>query len=240
VHNLGHTRSSNQRDHFLLTPDTFVRAPLPGMHNAAAIVHAAPAHGAGFTEYTVEFEPGGSMNIGFGQAFAYVVDGSVVAGDQRLTAGQFAYFPPESGDRVESEKASRVVVIEKPFVALQAMPGFFSGDERAIEAKPLPGGQAVEVRSLIPDDFAHDFAVSTMTFQPGATLPMVEIHVMEHGLLMLEGGGIYRLGEHWYPVAAGDFIWMAPYCPQWFGALGRKPAKYLIYKDWNRHPLDSA
>ena len=37
---------------------------------------------------------------------------------------------------------------------------------------------------------------------------MVEIHVMEHGLLMLEGGGIYRLGDSWYPVEAGDFIWM--------------------------------
>jgi (S)-ureidoglycine aminohydrolase len=30
---------------------------------------------------------------------------------------------------------------------------------------------------------------------------------------------------------------MAPYCTQWFGALGKTPAKYLIYKDWNRHPL---
>jgi (S)-ureidoglycine aminohydrolase len=239
MHNLGYTRSRHQRDHFLLTADTFVRAPLPGMRNATAIVHAAPAHGAGFTEYTVEFEPGGSMNIGFGQAFVYVVDGSVVAGDQRLTAGQYAYFPPESGDHVESEEGGRLVVIEKPFVALQALPGFFFGDERALEPKPLLGDEAVEVRSLIPDDFTHDFAVNTMTFQPGATLPMVEIHVMEHGLLMLEGGGIYRLGEHWYPVAAGDFIWMAPYCPQWFGALGKKPAKYLIYKDWNRHPLDS-
>jgi (S)-ureidoglycine aminohydrolase len=66
---------------------------------------------------------------------------------------------------------------------------------------------------------------------------MVETHVMEHGLLMLQGGGIYRLGDFWYPVAAGDFIWMGPYCPQWFGALGKTPAKYLIYKDWNRHPL---
>jgi (S)-ureidoglycine aminohydrolase len=63
---------------------------------------------------------------------------------------------------------------------------------------------------------------------------MVEIHVMEHGLMMLEGGGIYRLGEKWYPATAGDFIWMAPYCPQWFGAIGKRPAKYLIYKDWNR------
>ena len=82
-----------------------------------------------------------------------------------------------------------------------------------------------------------DFAVNTMTFQPGASLSMVEMHVMEHGLMMLEGGGIYRLGDSWYPVTAGDFIWMAPWCPQWFGALGKVPAKYLIYKDWNRHPL---
>jgi len=73
-----------------------------------------------------------------------------------------------------------------------------------------------------------------MTFQPGASLPRVEAHVMEHGLLMLAGGGIYRLGDRWYPVMAGDFIWMAPYCPQWFGAIGKTPAKYLIYKDWNR------
>jgi (S)-ureidoglycine aminohydrolase len=30
---------------------------------------------------------------------------------------------------------------------------------------------------------------------------------------------------------------MGPWCPQWFGAIGKVPAKYLIYKDWNRHPL---
>ena len=28
-----------------------------------------------------------------------------------------------------------------------------------------------------------------------------------------------------------------PGSPQWFGALGKTAAKYLIYKDWNRHPL---
>jgi len=44
---------------------------------------------------------------------------------------------------------------------------------------------------------------------------------MEHGLMMLEGGGIYRLGDSWYPVTAGDFIWMGPWCPQWFGAIGK-------------------
>ena len=86
-------------------------------------------------------------------------------------------------------------------------------------------------------ELSFDFAVNTMTYQPGAALSMVEMHVMEHGLIMLEGGGIYRLGDSWYPVTAGDFIWMGAWCPQWFGAIGKVPAKYLIYKDWNRHPL---
>ena len=75
------------------------------------------------------------------------------------------------------------------------------------------GDEALRVRSLMPDGPAYDFAVNTMTYDPGAALSMVEIHVMEHGLLMLEGGGIYRLGDAWYPVEAGDFIWMARLLP---------------------------
>jgi (S)-ureidoglycine aminohydrolase len=38
-------------------------------------------------------------------------------------------------------------------------------------------------------------------------------------------------------VAAGDVIWMAPYCPQWFVAMGKSPASYLYYKDVNRAAL---
>ncbi len=28
----------------------------------------------------------------------------------------------------------------------------------------------------------------------------------------------------------GDVIWMAPYCPQWFAAVGEEPAGYIYYK----------
>jgi len=70
-----------------------------------------------------------------------------------------------------------------------------------------------------------------MTYQPGAALSMVEMHVMEHGLIMLEVAD-YRLADAWYPVTAGDFHLDGPWCPQWFGAIGKLPAKYLIYKDW--------
>ena len=113
-------------------------------------------------------------------------------------------------------------------------PAIVISNESSIAEVPLMGDSSLRVRSLMPNTDEYDFAVNTMTYDPGAGLSMVEVHVMEHGLLMLEGGGIYRLGDSWYPVEAGDFIWMAPYCPQWFGALGKQPAKYLIYKDWNR------
>ena len=63
------------------------------------------------------------------------------------------------------------------------------------------------MRKLLPDDPGFDFAVNTMQYLPGATLPTVEIHVREHGRLMLDGGGIYRLSD------------------------------LFSYKDWNRHPL---
>ena len=75
------------------------------------------------------------------------------------------------------------------------------------------------------------------TYDAGGHLPQVEIHVMEHGLLMLDGTGVYRLGDEWFPVQAGDVIWMASYCPQWFVAMGKKPARYLYYKDIHRDRL---
>jgi len=240
MQNLGFTRSSHQRDHFLLTPDTFIRAPLPGMLNATAIVHVGPIVGAGFTEYTVEMGAQGRFATGPLQTFLWVLEGAVHTRETWLTPGQYAYLPEGSAEVITSDQAAKVVVIEKPYLSLgDAPPTAFCGDERKVDANPLMDDDALAVRTLLPGDTTFDFAVNTMTFQPGATLPMVEIHVMEHGLLMLEGEGIYRLNDRWYPVKAGDFIYMAPYCPQWFGALGKKPAKYLIYKDWNRHPTTS-
>jgi len=239
MNRLGHTRSAHQPDHLVHTPDTFVRAPLPGMENATAIVHIAPAGGAMFTQYTVEFAAGGVLPPSPAQRFLYVLAGTVEADGHPLTAGGFTYLPPEQDARIVAPSTARAAVIEKPYEPLddRDAPDMLVGRETDAPVSLIDNDPWLEVRSLVPDDPAFDFRVNTMTYQPGAGLPMVEIHVMEHGLLMLEGGGIYRLGDRWYPVEAGDFVWMAPYCPQWFGAIGKVPAKYLIYKDWDRHPL---
>ncbi|RXH55007.1 (S)-ureidoglycine aminohydrolase [Granulicella sibirica] len=246
MHHLGHTRSAHHRDHLLHTPDAFIRTPLPGLEKGMAIVHASPAGGAGFTQYTVELEAGGVLaesGLAGVQRFVYVVYGAVdLASDatfRQLTADGFAYIPPDTAHTITANADAVLQVIEKPFTGVGDVvpPRLFTGNERAVAGVPLAGDEGLEVRALLPADFAQDFAVNTMTYAPGAALSLVEVHVMEHGLMMLAGGGIYRLGEHWYPVTAGDFIWMGPYCPQWFGALGKTPAKYLIYKDFNRHPL---
>ncbi len=244
MHNLGETRSARRSDHLLLTPDTFIRAPLPGMKSCAAIVHVSPAMGAQFTQYTAEFAPGGELGPTDAQRFIYVLEGSVKVAAAKsksvtLEAGGYAFFPQASSHRITATRTSRVAVMEKiyePFASIKP-PAAIVSSEDSVPSSALGGDSDLQVRCLLPDGPEFDFAVNTMTYQPGAALSLVEMHIMEHGLLMLEGGGIYRLGDSWYPVAAGDFIWMGPWCPQWFGALGKKPAKYLIYKNWNRHPL---
>jgi (S)-ureidoglycine aminohydrolase len=243
MHKLGQTRSTNQRDHVLHTPETFVRAALPGMELATAVVHISPAGGAAFTQYTAELEPGGKLGPTSNQRFIYALEGAAdLATDttfQTLTPGAYAYIPEDSAHTLTAQQTTRLAVIEKPYDALASVPvpEALVGHEDKTLSVPLNDDPDLQVRSLIPNSLSFDFTVNTMTYQPGAALSMVEVHVMEHGLLMLEGGGIYRLGDSWYPVTAGDFIWMGPFCPQWFGAIGKRPAKYLIYKDWNRHPL---
>jgi (S)-ureidoglycine aminohydrolase len=238
MHHLGQTRSANKADHLLQTPDTFVRTALPGMQKATAIVHIAPARDARFTQYTAEFEEGGLLEPTSTQRFVYVLEGELEVNGARLGWGDYAYLPPEHDAIVAAKSVARAAVVDKPYRPLSGVlaPAYFTGRESDVAATLLMGDEGLEVRSLLPDNTSFDFAMNTMTYLPGAALPMVEIHVMEHGLLMLSGGGIYRLGDHWYPVTEGDFIWMAPFCPQWFGALGKTPAKYLIYKDWNRRP----
>ncbi len=213
MHNLGNTRSAQQPNHLLLTPDTFVRTTLPGMKGCAAIVHAGPALGAGFTQYAAEFEPGGELGGTIAQRFVFIMEGAVKLETPDKQYETLPTIPP---------------------------PHLIVSHEDKIASHPLGDDPGLQVKCLLPDEMSFDFAVNTMVYQPGAALSMVEMHVMEHGLIMLEGGGIYRLGDSWYPVTAGDFIWMAPWCPQWFGAIGKVPAKYLIYKNWNRHPLADA
>src|SRR5580658_10515839 len=118
MHQLGQTRSAHRADHILQTPDTFVRAPLPGMHKATAIIHAAPAIGARFTQYTAEFEAGGSLGPAAVQRFLYVLEGQLEVNGASLTRDDYAYFPPAHAATVSAKTGARAAIIEKPYQPL--------------------------------------------------------------------------------------------------------------------------
>lgn len=243
---LGQTRSRIAPRYALITPDTHVWASLPGWRGATAAVHISPQLGARFTQATVLMEAGavsGPPAAGV-ERVAFVLEGrlEVDAPDGRahkLGPEDFAFLPAGRPHELRATSAARLVLFEKPFVAAdgQPAPEAYVGHASDAPGEPFMGDEAARLQTLLPNGPQFDLAVNLFAYQPGAALPQVEIHVMEHGLVMLSGAGVYRLGDDWHPVQAGDVIWMASYCPQWFVAMGKEPARYLYYKDVNRDPL---
>ncbi len=245
----GHTRSRIAANHALMTADAHVRGPLPGWKGATAVVHISPHLGARFIQASVALETGG-MSGGAAEGverFLFVRIGAVtvkVPGGgpaKRLEAEGFAYFPADRPHEIKAVEPTELLVFEKPFQRAPGveLPEAVIGAASDVPGEPFMGDEDARLQVLLPQDERFDLAVNLFTYQPGATLPQVEVHVMEHGLVMLDGMGVYRLGDSWYPVEAGDVIWMASYCPQWFVAMGKTPARYLYYKDVNRDPLSA-
>src|SRR5207247_6967453 len=104
------------------------------------------------------------------QRFVYVLDGEVETRNTAVVAGDYVYLPPDSGLAISAKSSARAAVIEKPYQVLEGAgtPEFFVGRESSIAGQPLGGDEALEVRALVPACAAFDFAVNTMTFQPGA------------------------------------------------------------------------
>ena len=108
------------------------------------------------------------------------------------------------------------------------------GNESDIPKQIWSDNPHSRLQTLIPDEFAFDMAMNIFTFDPGYGLPIVETHVMEHGLYFMQGKGLYFLGKDWMEVEANDFIWMGPFCPQSFYATGPTASRYLYFKNVNR------
>lgn len=240
----GATRNVVKKSYALLTPSGFVPSLLPGWENAVCIVLISPAMGAKFCQFliTLNKDGVGRGNTGKTEYFVYVLEGSASvmldAKRHRMEAGSFVYIPPGKDIHFQGSNA-RLMIFQKVYERLAGTeaPAAMVGQQREVKGKPFLGHDEARLQVLLPDVPGFDMAVNIFTYQPGATLPFVETHVMEHGLLMLEGQGVYRLDADYHPVQAGDVIWMAAYCPQWFVAMGKTPASYIYYKNVNRDPM---
>ena len=246
----GTTRTRVRSDYALLTPDGHVPAPLQNWTNTDGVIVISPALGAEFCQYLVHGRAGSSSaGAALGvERFVWVAEGSVTVRaegrEEVLDDGGYFFAPADVGHSLECSVGCRLWVFEKPFEALEGegasgadAPSVVFGNSADVEAIPFLGDPDARLKTLLPDLPGYDLAVNLFTYEPGATLPFVETHIMEHGLLMVDGMGVYRLGDDWHPVQKGDVIWMAPYCPQWFVAMGKTQASYLYYKNVNRDPL---
>jgi (S)-ureidoglycine aminohydrolase len=239
------TRSVVKRNHALISPDGYINSNVPGWKNCTVNVILNEQMGARLCQTLITFQKDGSLDgrTDKSQLFFYVVSGKCTAAvggrPRHLSRGHFVYIPVGNEYLFnEIEEGTRLLSFHKVYELLEGTttPEVIFGNAATIPGKEYMGDPALRLQVLLPDDLSFDMAVNIFTYDPGGHLPMVETHVMEHGLLYLQGQGIYMLDHEWYPVKAGDSIWMGPYCQQWFTAMGKEPAVYIYYKNVNRFP----
>jgi (S)-ureidoglycine aminohydrolase len=223
----------------LLTPANRYVSRLPTLPGAELFKLVTPRLApARFAQYLVEAgERALSCPVASGfEHFLLAIGGdchvSLDGGRRSLGYRGFAYLPLSSSFSIELGPAATVMWIKRryePWPGLEAPPAVF-GSLPAVPADPTPVLGLVRRELLDPADPAFDFNISHMEFAPDAALAQIEIHDEEHGLYMTSGGGVYHLDGDEHTVAADDFIYMAPYCPQGFSA-GPDGGSYLLYKD---------
>lgn len=202
-----------------------------------------------FSQYIMEVAPGGGSDQPEADAKAegvlFVVHGGAtltVNGETHtLTEGGYAFLPPSTDWTLHNttDDMLRFHWIRKSYEAVPGLPApeVIIANENDIAPNVMPdtNGAWATTRFVEPTDLRHDMHVTIVTLQPGAVIPFLETHVMEHGLYVLEGKAAYRLNADWVEVEAGDYMWLRAFCPQACYAGGPGPFRYLLYKDVNRH-----
>lgn len=226
-----------------------VTSVFPEWSGARAWVLNRPVAGGAttFAQCLVEVSPGGGSDhpepeSGV-ESFVFVLSGSLTVRFggtvHELAPGGFAYLPPGADWSVRNDGDGPawfnwIRKHHEPFAGRAPVARF--GNEQDIEPDPMPGtdGSWRTTRMLPVDDLAYDMHVNVVTFEPGASIPFAETHVMEHGLYMLEGKAVYHLNGDWVEVEAGDYLSLRAFCPQACYAGGPGLFRYLLYKDVNR------
>ena len=201
-----------------------------------------------FSQSIIEIMPqGGSKNPELdrsAECVIFVLDGELELTLENktytLTPGSYVFIPPDQNWTIfnYSGKPARLTWIRKKYNGVTGIkvPSPFVTNEKDIDSIPMPDTDGVwsTTRFVDPFDLGHDMHVNIVSIRPGGIIPFMETHVMEHGIYILQGKGIYRLNEDSVEVEAGDFIWLRAFCPQSCYAGGTETFRYLLYKDVNR------
>ena len=241
---LVHGRTRLRARYALMPLEGYPVSRLPGWAGAEVKVLASPAIGAQFAQYLADVPAG--VQGGFPvppqvETFHYVLSGTGrftdgAAVQRPLKPGSFGLTPPGCRAEFTAAEPLRVLLLRKryePAAGIEVFSGSY-GEEPEVPRQVWGDSPHSLLQTLIPDELPFDLAMNIFTFDTGFGLPIIETHVMEHGLYFLQGKGLYYLDQEWMEVEKDDFIWMGPFCPQSFYATGPEPARYIYYKNVNR------
>ena len=225
-----------------------VESDLLGFEKVKVEVLVTPDMGADFIQYELVFEKETNITINQNdefEHFLFVLEGGVqvliAEKEKMLEEGGFAYIPPDTNYNMKknNNRKSRVLFTKKKYQPINSnkQPLLIMGSTNNI---PKIVCDTYLEQHLIPydDNISYDMAMNILHFEPGIYFSFVESHAMKHGLYMLDGGGIYWLNGDYHEVQKNDYIYMAPYCPQFFYATGWEKGSYILYKDVNRDYID--
>jgi (S)-ureidoglycine aminohydrolase len=240
---LVHSRARVRQRYAMFPLEGYPFSRLPTWPGAEVRILAAPAIGASFVQYLIDLPKGASGQFlanGAIETFHYVISGAgrFHGASEALSAGSFGLTPPGAPAHFSADagQAMRLLLLRKRYEVVEGMETFkaLHGHDSRIAKEVWADDPHCLLQTLVPDELAFDLAMNIFTFDTGFGLPIVETHVMEHGLLFLQGKGMYYLDGDWMEVEKDDFIWMGPFCPQSFYATGPSPARYIYYKNVNR------
>ena len=203
----------------------------PESAGAEAVILVSPAMGAGFAQLLLTFGRGGSASGSPDQAqtFGYVMSGAATVAiggrKSRCAAGGYFFAPAGQSWSLGSPlTGTQVTLFQKKYVPLPGTARAAADRWQRVEVKgePFLGDPARDLQVLLPDDPSFDFAVNLFTYEPGGD-PAVRRGPCDGARADHAGGpgGLSPRGLRGTRSAAGDAIWMAPYCPQWFVAMGK-------------------
>ncbi|MGW9020437.1 bifunctional allantoicase/(S)-ureidoglycine aminohydrolase [Leucobacter chromiiresistens] len=200
-----------------------------------------------FVQAILEVQPGGGSDRPEPQpeveSFLFVLDGAftvtIDGAEHALAAGGYAFVPAGTAWTLRNtgSSAGQFHWFRKRYEPVAGLePRALVGNEQDIVPGPMAGteGKWATTRFFDPADLAYDFHVTVVTFEPGAKIPFLETHVMEHGIFVLEGNAVYRLNDDWVELQPGDYFSLRAFCPQACYAGGPGKFRYLLYKDVNR------
>lgn len=240
----GSNRTMVTPHYAVMPPEGILESRLPGFKETKIHFHTSPAMGARLAQALLVMEEGGGTPAPIEDGlehFFYVLEGEAEVGAhdevRRLGAGGFAYVPAGAAYGIRAVGGpARAIWIKRPYVPAPGIAprGAFFGNRAEVPRVNKHTNGRTWQALLGEADLSMDMEINILSFQPGTYFPFIETHIMEHGLYMLEGQGLYLLGREWHECWAGDFIWMGPYVPQQFYATGWSETAYLLYKDVNR------